>query len=54
MTLSPIIGCVDWHGHMLEILSDGTHFARLEADRTYRYNLTHRDVKIVNVVDLYG
>ena len=41
MTFSASMICVCWHGHVLEILRDGTHFACPEADGMYRNDLKH-------------
>ena len=30
-----------WHAYVLEIFSDGTHFALPEADRMHRHDITH-------------
>ena len=41
MTFSASMICVCWHGHVIEILRDGTHFACPEADGLHRNDLTH-------------
>ena len=41
MTFSASMICVCWHGHVLEIFRDGTHFTCPQADGMHRNDLKH-------------